>query len=77
MERASLASPRTLLAPPSAEAVAQVRQHHPDVVLMDVRTITTHPDTAAVRVLILATFDLDDYVYRALRAGASGFLAGQ
>ncbi|HXN63281.1 MAG TPA: response regulator transcription factor [Acidimicrobiales bacterium] len=68
-----------------AEAVALVRQHHPDVVLMDVRmpvldgieatrAITTDPDTAAARVLMLTTFDLDDYVYRALRAGASGFL---
>ena len=67
------------------EAVGLVRQHHPDVVLMDIRmpfldgieatrAITTNPDTAGVRVLILTTFDLDDYVYRALRAGASGFL---
>jgi DNA-binding NarL/FixJ family response regulator len=68
-----------------AEAVALARQHHPDVVLMDIRmpvldgieatrAITTDPDTAGARVLILTTFDLDDYVYRALRAGASGFL---
>ena len=68
-----------------AETVALVRQHHPDVVLMDIRmpvldgieatrAITTDPDTAAARVLMLTTFDLDDYVYRALRAGASGFL---
>jgi len=68
-----------------AEAVALVHQHHPDVVLMDIRmpvldgieatrAITTDPDTAAARVLMLTTFDLDDYVYRALRAGASGFL---
>jgi DNA-binding NarL/FixJ family response regulator len=38
------------------------------------RAITGQPGTAATRVLILTTFDLDDYVYRALRAGASGFL---
>jgi DNA-binding NarL/FixJ family response regulator len=67
------------------QAVAQVREHQPDVVLMDVRmpvldgieatrAITTDPATAGARVLILTTFDLDDYVYRALRAGASGFL---
>ena len=68
-----------------AEAVALVRHHHPDVVLMDIRmpvldgieatrAITTDPATAGTRVLMLTTFDLDDYVYRALRAGASGFL---
>ncbi len=67
------------------EAVAQVRLHRPDVVLMDIRmpvldgleaarAITTDPATAATRVLMVTTFDLDDYVYRALRAGASGFL---
>jgi DNA-binding NarL/FixJ family response regulator len=68
-----------------AHAVSLTRQYHPDVVLMDVRmpvmdgieatrVITSDPATAATRVLILTTFDLDDYVYRALRAGASGFL---
>jgi DNA-binding NarL/FixJ family response regulator len=68
-----------------AEAVALVREHHPDVVLMDIRmplldgieatrAITADPSTAGARVLMLTTFDLDDYVYRALRAGASGFL---
>jgi DNA-binding NarL/FixJ family response regulator len=68
-----------------AQAVALVREHHPGVVLMDIRmplldgieatrAITSDPGTAGVRVLMLTTFDLDDYVYRALRAGASGFL---
>jgi DNA-binding NarL/FixJ family response regulator len=68
-----------------AEAVALVREHHPDVVLMDIRmplldgieatrAIAGDPATSGTRVLILTTFDLDDYVYRALRAGASGFL---
>ena len=67
------------------EAVAAARQHHPDVFLMDVRMpaldgieatrrITSDPATADVRVLILTTFDLDEYVFSALRAGASGFL---
>ncbi|MEU1462365.1 response regulator transcription factor [Streptomyces sp. NPDC005727] len=65
------------------DAIAKVRELAPDVVLMDIRMpelggieatrrITTdHPDT---RVLVLTTFDLDEYVYQALRAGASGFL---
>ena len=68
-----------------AEAVALAREHHPDVVLMDVRMpgqdgieatrqIKEDEDTAEVKVLILTTFDLDEYVYAALRAGASGFL---
>ncbi|WP_405657990.1 response regulator [Streptomyces sp. NBC_00079] len=68
-----------------AEAVALAREKAPDLVLMDVRMphmdgieatrlICTTPDTAHVRVLILTTFDLDEYVYAALRAGASGFL---
>ena len=57
----------------------------PDVVLMDIRMpemdgleatrqLAADPTTAGVRVLILTTFDLDEYVYDALRAGASGFL---
>ena len=67
-----------------AEAVAVCRRTVPDVVLMDVRMPTmdgieaTRRITAAEpghpRVLILTTFDLDEYVYEALRAGASGFL---
>ena len=68
-----------------AEAVALARKHHPDVVLMDVRMpvqdgieatrqIKQDNGTAEVKVLILTTFDLDEYVYSALRAGASGFL---
>ena len=68
-----------------AQAVELVGRHRPDVVLMDVRmpvldgieatrAITTDPATSGAHILILTTFDLDDYVYRALRAGASGFL---
>ncbi|CAM3716306.1 response regulator transcription factor [Kibdelosporangium persicum] len=64
------------------EAISQTRACEPDVVLMDVRMpeldglAATHEivRSSAVRVIILTTFDLDDYVYGALRAGASGFL---
>ncbi|QFY09806.1 response regulator [Nonomuraea phyllanthi] len=67
------------------DAVLLARRHRPDVVLMDVRMpgmdgieatrrICAAPESAGVRVLILTTFDLDEYVYAALRAGASGFL---
>lgn len=65
------------------EAVAQVRALAPDVVLMDIRMPTvdgieaTRRITAlrgGARVIVLTTFDLDEYVYESLRAGASGFL---
>ncbi|MFF9196034.1 response regulator [Streptomyces sp. NPDC014779] len=66
-------------------AVALARELRPDVVLMDVRMpvldgleatrrITADAALEGVRVVILTTFDIDDYVYGALRAGASGFL---
>jgi DNA-binding NarL/FixJ family response regulator len=68
-----------------AEAVELARQQLPDVVLMDIRMprvdgleatrrIVALDRAEAVRVLVLTTFDLDEYVYEALRAGASGFL---
>jgi DNA-binding NarL/FixJ family response regulator len=66
-----------------ADAVRGFERLHPDVVVMDVRMPTmdgidaTRRITAlepAARVLMLTTFDLDEYVYEALRAGASGFL---
>ena len=68
-----------------AEAVRLVRAEQPDVVLMDIRMpgtdglaatreIAADERLAAVRVVILTTFDLDEYVFEALRAGATGFL---
>ena len=65
-----------------AEAVRLARELRPDIVLMDIRMprldgLAATREIAAtcdVRVIILTTFDLDDYVYGALRAGASGFL---
>jgi DNA-binding NarL/FixJ family response regulator len=68
-----------------ADAVARARADRPDVVLMDIRMpgmdgleatrlIAGDPQLARVRVIILTTFDLDEYVFEALHAGASGFL---
>ena len=67
------------------DAVEQVRRLKPDVVLMDIRMpeldgleaarrILSAPDDGTPKILMLTTFDLDEYVYEALRAGASGFL---
>ncbi|GAA0466331.1 DNA-binding response regulator [Paractinoplanes deccanensis] len=67
------------------EAVKLAQQARPDVVLMDIRMpgvdgieatrrIAAEPDLAGVRVVILTTFELDEYVFEALRSGASGFL---
>jgi DNA-binding NarL/FixJ family response regulator len=68
-----------------AEAVSLAHAEQPDVILMDIRMpdldgieatrrISVDPQTTDARILILTTFDLDEYVYAALRAGASGFL---
>ncbi|CAL9435687.1 Transcriptional regulatory protein LiaR [Streptomyces sp. enrichment culture] len=68
-----------------AEAVRLAREQRADVVLMDIRMpgtdglaatrmISADPVLAAVRVVILTTFEVDDYVVQSLRAGASGFL---
>ncbi|HEY3505152.1 MAG TPA: response regulator transcription factor [Actinocatenispora sp.] len=69
-----------------ADAVRKARELDPDIVLMDVRMpemdgleatrriLSGQPGTRQPRILMLTTFDLDDYVYEALRAGASGFL---
>lgn len=66
------------------EAVALVRRHHPDVVLMDIRMPRLdgleatrqilENGSSQCRIVMLTTFDLDEYVYEALRAGACGFL---
>ncbi|MFI5692152.1 response regulator [Kribbella sp. NPDC051586] len=66
-----------------ADAAAMVKEHRPDVVLMDIRMprldglaatreVQALPDPP--KIVVLTTFDLDDYVFRALQAGASGFL---
>ncbi|MEU9982984.1 response regulator transcription factor [Streptomyces sp. NPDC050856] len=68
-----------------AEAVALARSRRADVVLMDIRMpgtdglaatrmISADPDLAGVRVVMLTTFEVDEYVVQSLRAGASGFL---
>ncbi|MCX5335509.1 response regulator transcription factor [Streptomyces sp. NBC_00140] len=68
-----------------SEAVSLARVHRPDLVLMDIRmpgtdglaataAICADPDLADTRVLILTTFEIDEYVAQALRSGASGFL---
>ncbi|MGH4020796.1 MAG: response regulator [Pseudonocardiaceae bacterium] len=67
------------------EAVELARAHRPDVVLMDVRMprtdglratarLTADPTLSGTRVIVLTTFELDEYVFDALAAGASGFL---
>jgi DNA-binding NarL/FixJ family response regulator len=67
------------------EAVRVAEQRRPDVMLMDIRMpvldgieaiqqIAARPDLASVHVVILTTFELDEYVFEGLRAGAAGFL---
>lgn len=72
----------------AADGIAAVREasrHHPDVVLMDIRMpgidgleatrrIVADPALAGTRIIVLTTFERDEYVFEALRAGASGFL---
>ncbi|MFF8372937.1 response regulator [Streptomyces lydicus] len=67
------------------QTLAAVREHRPDVVLMDIRMpvldglaatrrVTEDPELAEVKVVMLTTFELDEYVFEAIRSGASGFL---
>ncbi|MGR3937178.1 response regulator [Streptomyces sp. BRA346] len=67
------------------QALKAVREHRPDVVLMDIRMplldglaatrrITEDPALAEVKVVMLTTFELDEYVFEAIRGGSSGFL---
>jgi len=67
------------------EALRKVRELRPDIVLMDIRMplvdglaatrrITDEPDLEHVKVVMLTTFELDEYVFEAIRSGASGFL---
>lgn len=72
-------------APDGRAGLSRVREHRPDVVLMDIRmpvmdglsatkAIVSDPELDGVRVLILTTFDEDEHVHEAVRAGASGYL---
>jgi DNA-binding NarL/FixJ family response regulator len=67
------------------DAIATVRRLRPDVVVMDIRMpdldglaatreIVADPELAGVHIVVLTTFDLDEYVFEAIRAGATGFL---
>ena len=68
------------------QALAVARAHRPDVVVMDIRMpvmdgleatrrMVTDPELEAVRILVLTTFEMDEYVFESLRSGASGFIA--